>query len=80
MLKDKISKTNIEIMIDSLSKSLVVLKPNELRIYDSIEATGTFRSIKLHEIENVDYHTQPHIFMVLSIQKDKERFNIYLQF
>ena len=48
ILKDKISKTNIEIMIDSLSKNLVVLKPNELRIYDSSEATGNFRSIKLH--------------------------------
>jgi hypothetical protein len=34
----------------------------------------------MHEIENVDYHTQPYIFIVLTIQKDKERFNIYLRF
>ena len=67
-------------MIESLSQSLVVLKPNELRIYNSTEQNSSFKTIKLHEIENVDYHTQPHIFIVLAIQKDKERFNVYMQF
>jgi len=67
-------------MIDKLNKCLVLLKPNELRLYDSIDQTESFKSIKLHEIENVDYHTQPYIFIVLTIQKDKERFNIYMQF
>ena len=80
VLKDKISKTNLDIMIDKLSRCLVVLKPNELRIFESPVATESFKSIKLHEIENVDYHTQPYIFIVLTIQKDKERFNIYMQF
>jgi hypothetical protein len=80
VLKDKISKTNLDIMIDKLSKCLVVLKPNELRIFDSPQQGDNFKSIKLHEIENVDYHTQPYIFIVLTIQKDKERFNIYMQF
>ena len=47
-LKDKISKTNVEIMIDKLNKSLVILKPNELRIYDTVEQTSSFKSIKLH--------------------------------
>ena len=79
-LKDKISKNNIEIMIESLSRSLVVLRPNQLRIYNSTEQNSSFKTIKLHEIENVDYHTQPYIFMVLAIQKDKERFNVYMQF
>jgi len=67
-------------MIESLSRNLVVLKPGELRIYNSPEQSSSFKSIKLHEIENVDYHTQPHIFIVLAIQKDKERFNVYMQF
>lgn len=76
ILKDKISKNNVEIMIKALSDCLVVLRSNELRVHES----GGVRAIKMHEIENVDYHTQPYIFIVLTIQKDKERFNIYLRF
>ena len=35
-------------MIDKLNKCLVLLKPNELRLYDSTEQTENFKSIKLH--------------------------------
>jgi hypothetical protein len=63
-------------MIKALSDCLVILRSNELRVHEN----GSIRIIKLHEIENVDYHTQPYIFIVLTIQKDKERFNIYLRF
>lgn len=58
-------------MINALSDSLVVLKPNELRLFDSKDGTGNYKTMKLHEIENVDYHTQPYIFIVITIQKDK---------
>jgi hypothetical protein len=37
-------------MINALADNLVVLRTNELRIYDSKTATGTPKSIKLHEI------------------------------
>jgi len=37
-------------MIDKLTKCLVVLKPNELKIFDSPVASENFKSIKLHEI------------------------------
>ena len=78
VLKDKISKNNIEIMINKLNEALVVLSPEGLRIHDSPGAPP--RRILLQEIENVDYHTQPHVFLVLTVQKDKERFNIYMKF
>ena len=35
VLKDKISKNNIEIMISKLNEALVVLSPEGLKIYDS---------------------------------------------
>jgi hypothetical protein len=46
ILKDKISKNNVEIMIKALSDCLVVLRSNELRVHDS----AGVRAIKMHEI------------------------------
>ena len=50
VLKDKISKNNVEIMIKALSDSLVVLRSNELRVYEGLAAFGSYKTIKLHEI------------------------------
>lgn len=50
VLKDKISKNNVEIMIKALSDSLVVLRSNELRVYEGLTAFGSYKTIKLHEI------------------------------
>lgn len=37
-------------MIKALSDSLVVLRSNELRVYEGLTAFGSYKAIKLHEI------------------------------
>ena len=44
-----------------------------MQIYDGIEEENVSRNIKLFEITNVDYHTQPYIVTVLTITRDKSK-------
>jgi hypothetical protein len=73
LLKDKINKTNIHMIMETFKECLVVLKNDELCIYEGTEEDEELpnRHIKLHEIENVDYFSQPYIFTVLTITADK---------
>lgn len=65
--------------MDTFKLCLVVVKTNEMKIYEQSKEES-HRDIKLHEIENVDYFSQPYIFTVMTIVKDKSSTSEFLCF
>lgn len=80
VLKEKISKNNIDMMVDTFRPCLVALTTKEMRLHEGTTDDTQYRGVRLHEIENVDYHTQPYIFTVFTITKDKTQGQEYLYF
>ena len=67
-------------MMDMFRKALVVVNTKDLKVYNGENEDNQPKVIKLFEIDNVDYHTQPYIFTVFTITRDKTQGQEFLYF
>ena len=69
----------MEIMLELFREMLVCIKKNELKLYYGDNEECQSRTFRLFEIGNVDYHSQPHFFTILTIS-DKSKGYEYIHF
>jgi hypothetical protein len=69
--KNRVSKENYNTL--EYNEVLISLADGEMKIYKDKQGIRLFKTIRLFEIENVEYNDQPYIFMIISFVKDKSK-------